>query len=168
VLRIERLTRHHDRRSFSCGQPSLEEWLSKYARQNQDAHNATTYVLTDEEAKVWGYYSLAMSSVSREHLPGLRNAPEPIPGILIGRLAVHDAVRGTGLGADLLRDALERSLAASTEIAARVVLVHALDEDGKAFYEHFGFRASPVHPRTLMLPITEIEATYAAEAPDAT
>lgn len=100
-----------------------------------------------------GYYALAAGSVERARAPGSlrRNMPEPIPAIVLGRLAIDTHWQGHGLGADLLHDAVLRSLRASTEIAARVLLCHAIDDQARQFYLRHGFIESTFDPLTMML-----------------
>src|SRR5262249_36759342 len=86
-----------------------------------------------------------------------RNMPDPVPGVLIGRLAVDRSCQGRGLGADLLRDAVLRIVGAAEIVGVRAILVHAMSDDAKRFYERFGFRASPVEPMTLMMTVEEVK-----------
>jgi predicted N-acetyltransferase YhbS len=83
--------------------------------------------------------------------------PEPIPALLLGRLAVDRAWHGKGLGADLLRDAVLRAIAAAETVGVRAILVHAVSDEAKAFYEKHGFRSSPLEPMTLMITIEEAQ-----------
>ena len=150
-----KLTRSDNRTGFDSGAPELDEWLTKYARQNQAANSATTYVVTDED-RVVGYYAIAMSAVAVLELPGSmrRSMPQQVPCILLARLAVDQEYNGQGLGAWLLRDALLRSLTLSRSIGAVCILVHCRDETARQFYLHNGnFLSSPVDDLHLMLPI---------------
>ena len=103
--------------------------------------------------RVAGYYSLAAGSVTRETAPGRvrRNVPDPVPVVVLGRLAIDQDYQGQGLGRALLRDAILRVLQAADIIGVRAILVHALSEEAKRFYEECGFTASPINPSTLML-----------------
>jgi len=142
---------NHDFAGFDCGEPSLNQWLISRARKNQEKGASRTYVLTDDQ-RVIGYFSLANGQVSRAIAPGRisRNMPEPIPVIIMGRLAVHIHYQHKGLGSELLRDAFLRARKASEISAARALLIHALNDKAKKFYLHHGFFESPVDPYTLM------------------
>jgi GNAT superfamily N-acetyltransferase len=109
------------------------------------------------QGRVVGYYSLAAGSVAHRLAIGKirRNMPDPVPVVLLGRLAIDRAWQGRGLGADMLRDVTVRALAAAEIIGARAILAHAISSDAKAFYERHGFRPSPVEPMTLMIAIEE-------------
>jgi len=113
-----------------------------------------------EGKRVVGFYALAAGSVQRTHAHGAvrRNMPDPIPAIVLGRLAVDRTWQGQGLGADLLHDAVLRALRASREIGARVLLCHAIDEDARRFYLHHGFVESTFDPLTVMLDLRQAEA----------
>jgi GNAT superfamily N-acetyltransferase len=108
---------------------------------------------------VVGYYSLAVGAVAHADVPGRirRNMPDPVPMMILGRLAVDKGFQGKGIGAGLLRDAILRTLQAAEIAGIRALLVHALNERAKRFYEGYGFIASPVEPMTVM--ITLIEAS---------
>lgn len=142
--------------SFSCGVAPLDEWLKRRARRNEAEGASRTFVCCAGK-RVAGYYSLAAASVLREAATGAvrRNMPEPVPAVLIGRLAVDKPWQGQGLGADLLRDAVLRIVGAAVTIGVRAILVHAISTDAKAFYEKHGFRASPLDPMTLMVTVEE-------------
>jgi GNAT superfamily N-acetyltransferase len=158
---IELLTRDHDSSAFDCGKPSLDDWLKRYAFANQQNDSARTYAAV-REGKVVGYYSLTAGSVLKEASPsrvakGL--AAHPIGVVLLARLAVNRSEHGTGLGKALLVDALTRAAAASGEIGARAILVHAIDDDAISFYKKFGFEPSPLDPKQLMLLMKDLRAT---------
>ena len=142
---------NHDLTGFDCGEPSLNQWLISRADKNERTGASRTYVLTDDQSVI-AYFSLANVHVSRAISPGSisRNMPEPIPVIIMGRLAVHIDYQHMGLGSDLLRDAFLRARKASEISAARALLIHALNEKAKQFYLHHGFFESPVDPLTLM------------------
>ena len=149
----KKLSRIHDFSQFNCGVASLTTWLQKYALTNQAAGAATTYVARRGN-RVVGYYSLAAGSIQRTDAPervlkGLAN--HPIGVILLARLAVDTREQGTGLGKALLKDALSRIAQAAKLVGVRAVLVGAIDEKGKRFYEHFNFKPSPADPHRLML-----------------
>lgn len=151
----------HDLTAFDCGAPALNDYLRKYALVNHQNQSARTYVTRREDAVV-GYYTLAAGSVSREETParvakGL--ARHPVPIILLARLAVDRSEQGKGLGTGLLKDALRRASQAADIIGCRAVLVHAKDHAARAFYERFGFEASPVDELHLYLLMKDLKAS---------
>jgi len=150
------LSPDHDVAEFDSGVAPLDDWLKRHAGRNEAEGAARTYVV-QAGAKVIGYYSLAAGSVVHATATGRirRNMPNPVPVVLLGRLAIDRRWQGRGLGADLLRDAVLRTLAAAGSIGVRAMLVHAISDEAKAFYEKHGFRASPVEPMTLMITIAE-------------
>jgi len=137
---------------FTSGTPSLDDWLKRRARANQISGASRTYVVS-EGGRVVGYYCLASGALALNYAPGgiKGNMPDPIPMAILGRLAVDQTWQGHGLGAALLRDAVERTQAASAILGIRGLLVHALSDEAKAFYEHHGFVASPSRPMTLVM-----------------
>lgn len=152
------LTKDHDRNSFDCGVPALNNYLKKYALQNQKKHAARTYVATRGN-QIVGYYSLAYGSVSLEEAPqsvksGLPRYP--IPVILLARLAVDSTEQGRGLGIALLKDALLRTIQAAEIAGLRAMLVHAKDDSAKRLYEKFGFESSPIDAYHLFLRLSDI------------
>jgi GNAT superfamily N-acetyltransferase len=156
------LARSHLRNDFDCGVEPLNEYLKRYALQNQKKDAARTYVITGNENRVAGYYTLVFGSVSIEEATpeiasGLGNYP--IPVILLARLAIDMHYKGKGYGKFLLRDALLRAVRASEIAGLRAFLVHAKDESAKAFYEKFGFRSSPAHDFHLFMKMSDIRAS---------
>jgi GNAT superfamily N-acetyltransferase len=152
----EKLQPEHDLSKFDCAEPVLNDWLRRRALQNQQSGASSTYVVLDK-MRVVGYYSLAAGSVARETAPGRvrRNVPDPVPVVVLGRLAIDQDYQGRGLGRALLRDAILRILQAADIIGVRAILVHALSEAAKRFYEECGFTASPLNPLTLMITLPE-------------
>jgi len=154
LSRVELISESHDVSRFDCGaNESLNDWLKRFALLNQKNESARTYVI-HRNGSVVGYYSISAGGVSVEEAPtrvakGL--ARHPIPVILLARLAVDKEEKGTGLGKALLKDALARIAQAADIVGARAVLVHAIDEQARKFYEHFDFEPSPVHELQLML-----------------
>lgn len=112
-----------------------------------------TFVIADSYQHVWGYYALATGAISHNEATGRvrRNMPEPIPVIVLGRLAIDLRAQGRKLGASLLQDAVVRVRVVAENARVRALLVHALNDKAKQFYEYYGFTASPVSPMTLML-----------------
>lgn len=150
-----KLARGDERKQFRSGATELDEWLSKYAWQNQRANNATTYVITEGD-RVVGYYAITMAAIARSEAPSdlQSQRPSQIPCILLARLAVDQGCKGEGLGWELLRDALLRSVGLSESIGAAAVLVHCRDAAAKRFYLHLGdFQESPVDDLHLMVPM---------------
>jgi predicted N-acetyltransferase YhbS len=141
--------------------PVLNNYLKKFALQNQRGQSARTFVATRGE-RVVGYYTLAAGAARREETParvakGL--AAHPVPVILLARLAVDATEKGQGLGAGLLKDALLRAVQAADLIGCRAVMVHAKDEGARAFYERFGFEPSPTDPLRLFLLMKDVRAS---------
>lgn len=155
------LTRQHDRSEFDSGHRLLDSWLRTRALKNETSGASRTFVTTQIPGDaVAGYYTLAASAVAVRTAPGSvrRNMPDPVPVILLGRLAVDHRFQGSGIGASLLRDAMLRVVQASHVVGVRALLVHAIDENAAAFYQRFGFIASPLDTQTLMLPITTLRS----------
>lgn len=150
------LASHHDLSSFNCGVAILDEWLAKRARRNEADGASRTFVAADG-LRVLGFYSLAAASVLHRDSIGKvrRNMPDPVPALLLGRLAVDRAWHGKGLGAGLLSDAVWRAIGAADLIGIRAVLVHAISNSAKSFYEKHGFRPSPIDPMMLMITLEE-------------
>ena len=145
---------------FECGEPTLDEWLRRRAMYNQATGASRTFVVVDEENRVHGFYAMAAGAVS--HLVATsavrRNMPDPIPVMVLGRLAVDRKSQGIQLGAAMLLDAVNRAITVSQNTGVRALLVHALNEQAKGFYEHYGFQESPQHPMTLMLRLNTVKA----------
>ena len=138
---------------FACGEALLDEWLKRRAMANQLSGASRTFVVTDQNRRVHGYYALAVGAVSHQMATTAvrRNMPDPVPVIVLGRLAVDHRAHGLKLGASLLQDAVKRAATVAQNAGVRALLVHALHDQAKAFFEHYGFQVSPVHPLTLML-----------------
>jgi GNAT superfamily N-acetyltransferase len=155
----EALANHHKLAAFDSGIVSLDEWLKRRARQNQASGASRTFVVCDD-GQVVGYYALTSSAVDLTAAPGRfrRNMPDPIPVVVLGRLAVARSHQGQGLGRALFRDAGLRVVYAAETIGIRGLLVHALDEDAKAFYLRLGLEVSPLEPMTLMTTVADLRA----------
>lgn len=147
------LSEAHRLEEFNCGEPALDDWLKRRARANQESGASRTFVVVDNDRRVFGYYALAAGAVSHQESTGSvrRNMPDPVPVMVLGRLAVDRQAQGINLGAALLRDAVIRVQAVSQNAGVRAMVVHALHERARAFYVHHGFQPSPMHPLTLML-----------------
>lgn len=146
----------HDVSAFDCGKAPLNDWLRQHALRNEG--RASRCFVVCDGATVAGYYTLTMGSVLREQAPKplTRNMPPQIPVVILGRLAVDRRYHGRKIGPALLKNALQRSLAASTEVAARAMLVHAIDPDVVSFYTQYGFKPFPEGSLTLFLSLADV------------
>lgn len=146
------LTEAHELDLFQSGNHTLDEWLRRRARANQVSGASRTYVVADD-ARVVGYYCLSSGALDLAEAPGAvrRNMPDPIPMAVLGRLAVDRNWQGKGLGVALLQDAVMRTAQAAGIMGIRGVLVHAISDEARAFYERYGFSGSPANPMTLVL-----------------
>jgi GNAT superfamily N-acetyltransferase len=152
------LSKAHETAGFDCGKAPLNEYLVKYALQNQASGGARTYVLARAN-RVIGYYSLAPASVAPEHAPERIMKGQGrylVPVILMARFAMDRAEQGKGLGRALMSDALRRALTGAEVIGGRAFLVHAKDEEARRFYLKFGMEESPTNPLHLFLPFKDI------------
>lgn len=158
---FDRKAHHVDQ--FRCGEATLDRWLIAYAGQNQQRDAARTFVTTELDRKVAGYYTLVAAQVEHEQATStVRRGISrhfPIPVALIARLAVTEQHQRAGLGRSLLLDALQRVLRASDQLAVRAVTVDALDDHAASFYRRFGFEPSPLAPLTLMIPLDVVRRT---------
>lgn len=154
-LIFEPLGREHDRSKFFCGQAGLDDWFRRRAGQDQRRDLARVFVAVDSELGVVGFYSLSSFKLEFDDLPEelVRRLPRynGVPAALIGRLARDDRVRGKGVGALLLADAVRRILGAARSLAVFAIMVDAKGERSAAFYEEFGFRRFPLNPNRLFL-----------------
>jgi GNAT superfamily N-acetyltransferase len=153
----EPLSQQHQVVSFACGESVLDEWLKRRALGNQTSGASRTFVVADDERQVMGYYALAAGAVAHQgaNRSIRQNMPDPVPVMVLARLAVDARAQGMKLGAALLQDALQRCVLVSHNTGVRAMLVHALNERARQFYEHYGFKASPAHPMTLMLRLNQ-------------
>lgn len=147
------LTAVHRFDDFSCGEPVLEDWLKRRVMANQVSGASRTFVVADQDGRVYGYYAIAAGAISHQRAIGgvRRNMPDPIPVMVLARLAVDHRAQGIKLGGGLLQDAVNRAVTVSQNTGVRALLVHALHERAKSFYEDYGFQVSPVDPMILML-----------------
>lgn len=160
-LRAPRVLKKGDNRvDFTSGANELDVWLTQYAWQNQRANNAVTYVSTVDD-EVVGYYAIAAAGVGHASAGEefSKRRPEPIPCVLLARLAVDRRARGRGLGAALFTDALQRSLAVSDGMGAAAMLIHCRDDSARQFYLHLvDALDSPVDQMQLLVPMKSIAA----------
>lgn len=148
----------HNLDDFDCGVPSLNDWIKRRARGNEESGASRTYVVCDHQDNVLGYYCLASGSVMLNEVPKKlqRNMPDPIPVMLIGRLAVDLNHKKKGVGPGMLRDAVSRVLKAGEIGGIRAILVHAISDEAIDFYQRNGFLKCPFEPMMFMLPIKPI------------
>jgi GNAT superfamily N-acetyltransferase len=157
----EPLNPTHDLSPFQPGQASLDDWLKRRATANQASGASRTFVVC-ERTRVVGYYALASSSIASNEASGRfrRNMPDPIPVVVLGRLAIDKDYRRRGLGRALVADAAKRVLTAGDEIGIRGLVVHAIDEAAKDFYLEMGFLQSPTSEMTLMIPLADLRENF--------
>lgn len=153
----EPIAEHRNLEQFDSGGPEPDTWLRKRALANEREHASRTFVVCTGNVVV-GYYCLAAGGVAHAEAPGnvRRNMPQPIPVIVLRRLAVDRSWKGRGIGAGLLKDAVLRSIRVSRELGARALLVHAISEAAREFYLKFGFMESLIDRMTLMLNLGSI------------
>ena len=162
---VEALDKRHERGGFSCGSGALDRYLQQQARHDADKRVAAPFVLVEPPStRVLGYYTLSASVIRAKELPDdlaskLPRYPQ-LPVTLLGRLAVDLTLKNRGIGQFLLMDALWRSLAAATQIAAMAVLVDAKDQAAEAFYSHFGFIPLQQQPARLFLPMKTVAGLF--------
>ena len=157
----EPLARRHVVNDFDCGEPALDDWLKRHARQAQAAGSARTFVATTEGTVV-GYYALAAAQVEPDEATTRLLKGEPqrraVPAVLLARLAVDHRHQGGGVGRSLLQDAVLRCLQAADSIGVRAMLIHAKHEQARAWYQQYGFEPSPTDPLHLMLLVKDLRA----------
>lgn len=153
------LTAAHFVDDFSCGEARLDEWLKHRALANQLSGASRTFVITDEGGRVFGYYAMAAGAVSHQAATSAvrRNMPNPVPVMVLARLALDLRAQGLQWGGALLQDAVHRAGMVAQNVGVRALLVHALHDRAKDFYTHYGFQASPLHPMTLMLRLNALK-----------
>lgn len=155
----ERIAERHDLAAFACGDETLDHWLAGSALTADAMGIARTYVWTETNTVI-GYFSLCPHEVRRDDLPSKlsHGAPRSIPAILLARLALDRRLHGQGLGASLLLDALTRATDAIEIAGGRLIVVDAIDERARRFYEHHGFRAAPSRPARLFRKASDVAA----------
>jgi GNAT superfamily N-acetyltransferase len=156
------LDNEHRINGFDSGVGSLDIWPVKHARAALGAGTARTYVVVDsEQERVVGYHALSVASIEHDEATERARKGMPryqVPAVLLARLAVDKSVQGEGLGAFLLRDAMTRAVSVAELAGIRILLVHALNDDARSFYEHFGFEPSPSDPMNLQIIIKDVRA----------
>jgi predicted N-acetyltransferase YhbS len=154
----EPLSDEHDIEAFISGVESLDVWLKRRALRNQASGASRTFVACEGQ-RVVAYYALASSVVAVSETPGRfhRNMPDPIPVVVLGRLAVDQSFQGKGVGRALIRDAGYRVIQAADTIGIRGLIVHAISPEAKSFYEAVGFAPSPLDSLIMMITLADLK-----------
>lgn len=149
-----------DAATFDSGEPTLDDYLRNRALGNHVGGGSRCFV-TCRDGRIVGYYALASGAVAHKECAGKyrRNMPDPIPVILLSRLAIDRKHQGCGLGENMLRDAIARSVQVAEQIGVRAILVHALHDEARRFYTRYQFEPSPTDPLHLMLLIKDAKAS---------
>lgn len=175
---IERFDQErHDVSSFTSGAPALDAWLHQQRPRDEQEHTAVTYVLVDHAdatggKRVIGYFTLNSFALSRKQArrrdqDKVLGRYEPVPAVLIGRLALDASYQGRGFGSLLLISALMQILTIRDRLGIAVAVVHAIDDSATSFYEHLGFTRFRDHPHHLYYPLATFERAIAGEEPAA-
>jgi GNAT superfamily N-acetyltransferase len=154
------LTEAHDSAAFDSGEPVLDDWLRHRAMENLRVAASRTYVVCPVGSqKVAGYFALSMGQILAHEVIGSmrRNMPKAIPAVVLGRLAIDRQWQGRGLGRAMLADVIVRALRASTEVSARLVIVHSISPAAETFYLHHGFTRLPVEAPTFALDLVKYQ-----------
>ncbi len=160
----EPLADYHELSAFNSGVLPLDDWLKRRARGNQASGATRTFVLA-EGNRVFGYYAIATGGIAHAGAIGKfrRNMPDPIPVILLGRLAVDREWQRRGFAIGLLRDCAIRVARIADDVGIRGILVHAISEQAKGFYERHGFEPSPLDQMTLMVTLNDIRVNLVTQ-----
>ncbi len=152
------LADHHLLADFDSGAPLLDDWLKRRAAKNQANGSSRTYVVC-EGATVIGYYCLAAGAIGQAEAPSTlkRNRPDPVPVLVLGRLAIHQNHHQKGIGTALLNNAIRRAIQAADIAGVTALLVHAISEQARRFYLSRGFIESPLKPMTLCLMLATVD-----------
>ena len=153
ISKPEVLHDKHLLEQFDCGNPSLNEWLLRHARQAQSSGSAKTFVISDDNIVI-GYFSLTVGQVETYEAPEIIRqgmGQYQIPVVILARLAVSINHQGLGIGVGMLQDAIRRTLMISEQVGIRALLTHPIDDRASNFYERFGFISSPVREKQLVL-----------------
>lgn len=166
-VQIQPLSSSHNCKGFDCGTAALNTWLATMASQQQRKNIARTFVLVDLAAPktILGFYTLAVSEVSRDGLPNANKLPNRVPVVRLGRLATHKTLQRKGFGAFLLLNALERVAEISLNAGIAGIVVDAKDGEAADYYQKFDFKPSPDNPLQLFLPIATLQAAIIQAAP---
>lgn len=157
----EPLGHDHHIEGFTCGEPVLDDWLKRRARPNQASGASRTYAVC-EGKRVVGYYALASGAIEQATVPGKfrRNMPNPIPVVVLARLAVDRSQQGRGLGRAMFRDAAHRTAQAADTIGIRGIVGYAISDNARKFYIALGFDPCPAEAMTLVVTLKDIRATF--------
>jgi GNAT superfamily N-acetyltransferase len=152
----------HEFANFDCGIGSLDDWLKKRSLKNQASGASRCFVVCADKIVI-GYYTLSAGAISHEIAPKSmrRNMPDPLPVLLLGRLAIDKNYHNKGLGSALLRDAMIRAVSVAGDAGIFAILVHALSEEAKRFYISRGFMESPLQPMTVMMTLETVRSILA-------
>ena len=153
----EPLSAAHNCEVFDCGEPVLNDWLKRRALKNEGIGASRTFVVCQDDDNVVGYYVLATGSVMHKDAPSKikRNMPEPVPVMVLGRLAVDKKAQSMGIGRGLLKDAILRTITVAKQAGIKALLVHALSEEARKFYLQCGFIESPLDSMLLMITLKD-------------
>lgn len=156
----EPITESHSLSDFDSGEPLLDGWLKKRAVKNHASGASRCFVLCRDD-RVVGYYCLSAGAISHEASPKAmrRNMPDPLPVLLLGRLAIDKRCQNQGVGRALLRDAMIRAVNVARDAGVFAILVHAISDQARRFYLSRGFVQSPLQPSTLLMTIETIRTT---------
>ena len=154
----EPLSAAHNCEGFDCGETVLNDWLKRRALKNEDIGASRTFVVCQDD-NVVGYYVLATGSVMHKDAPSKikRNMPEPVPVMVLGRLAVDKSAQSMGIGRGLLKDAILRTITVAEQAGIKALLVHALSDEARKFYLQCGFIESPLDPMLLMITLKDAQ-----------
>jgi GNAT superfamily N-acetyltransferase len=146
---------------FDCGAPELNHWLTHRALGNDLSGASRTFIIKNDD-RIIGYYALSAGSIFHADATGniRRNMPDPIPVAILARLAIDTAFQNDGLGHELLHDAVRRTLSAAETLGVRALLIHALSERARGFYEKWGFNRSPTNDLTLMASLSDLRKAF--------
>lgn len=149
---------------FDCGKPKLTDWLKAHAFDNEGRSSRTYVVVANtgpQAGDVIGYYTLATGGVTRSEMPRKirHDLPNPVPVMMLGRLAVDERHQKKGIGPAMLREAMQRTLEISQSAGVRALMVHAIDDEAVTFYLQYGFVLFPANSRTMFLPIETLAAS---------
>ena len=165
--REEPIGRRHDRKSFDCGSPELNEYVDRYARQNHESGGAKTFVAVpvSEHPRILGYYSISPGAIEFARVPAeltKKLARYEVPVFRLGRLAISRSIQGRGLGGDLLLAAGSRALGVAAEVGGVALAIDAKDANAARWYERFGAMRLVDDPLKLVLPLSIIAAAIVA------
>lgn len=164
MLKIETLSRNHNRSGFDCGNNTLNEYLTKTARQHLNKGMSRTFVLVDDDMprEILGFFTLASCEIFAEKLPRkyAKKYPSKAPAAKLARLAVAKNRQRQGLGAYMMINAIERVIKVSQQLGIIGFFVDAKDNEAKAYYQQFGFIPLPDNPLDLFLPLATLKKAY--------